>query len=358
MKKLCYFGILERYAADNLNIFSEKYEVYCILNVVPKQEHLDLLSKKIKVEIYDKKNFINRLKVLKKIKEINKEVDGFIIHYLSLYIMFVIYFFTKKKNIYFSYGGDVRSNHLRFIFLKKVLQKMSLIFCNTESDKKLFIEKYRVNENIICKQIWSPIDNSIFKALNKPSLKKKWSINKQYVIFLPRSNMPVYNNLEYIIALKNLDPDIKNNLKILLVNWGNKKYLQEIKTQAKKIKVDLTILNYLTKKEMAEIYSISDMSVNIPDNDNLGGSIIESILCGTPVLLNNKINTYKELYIDKKYCLYVSPNSEKDLIEKTNFLIKNKDKLMDIEYYNFLKNHVDITHIGEIVLTNTEKVLK
>jgi glycosyltransferase involved in cell wall biosynthesis len=358
MKKLCYYGILERYAADNLNIFSEKYDVHCILDTVPKQEHLELLSRKITVEIYDKKNFINRLKVLKRIKQVNKKVDGFIIHYLSSYIMFIVNFFTSKKNIYFSYGSDIHIKGIKSIFLKKTLKKINYIFCNTESDKKLFIEKYDVIENKICKQLWCPIDNNIFNKKDKNSLKKKWNIDKQYVIFLPRCNTPFYNNLTYIQALKNLDSEIKNNLKILLINWGNNNYIHEIEKLAKKIDIDLTIFNYLTSEEISEIYCISDMTVNIPENDNLGGSNIESILCGTPVLLNDEIDTYKELYINNKYCLYVSPKDDADIIQKTTTLIKNREIFIDDQYQTFLRNYVDINQIKKIILEKTEKVIK
>lgn len=279
-----------------------------------------------------------------KLKRYNENIDIIAIHYLGPWWEVLLAMgVTKKPTIFFVYGSDVNRKYIlpHFILKKHVLKGISFIVAETEHQKTYLTERYGVNsENVIANTLWWNV-NPCFKKHDGfliNSLRRKWMVDKKYIIFSPRACLPRYQHDLLIKAISLIDDNLKKDIEIIVTQLHTHpkllSYLSDLKELSSQLNVSLKIIpKRLSPEEMSEIYNISIMNVNIPDIDQFGRSIIEGCLCGCIPLLNDNIIHYHERLEHKKNCIFVKPNPQ-SIAEGITDIIDNYEKYHDLMYNN------------------------
>ncbi|WP_269849861.1 glycosyltransferase [Methanosarcina horonobensis] len=164
-------------------------------------------------------------------------------------------------------------------------------------------------------------------------------MDSKYVIFSPRTADGLYNHHILVKAVSFLEDDLKKDIQIVITGYtgaGNRDYLNRLIEIGKENNVCMVNLDkFLTPQEMAEIYNISSINVNIPKHDQLARSIMEGCLCGCIPLLNVEIPAYHDLFKNEENCVFVEPEPEA-VATKIEWILKNGDKL---EEHFFCREH-------------------
>ncbi len=120
------------------------------------------------------------------------------------------------------------------------------------------------------------IDETIFKPLSKEECRDKHSLpkNKIILLFVAASIDNKRKGYVYILEALNLIREMKN---VIMCKIG---YSSSAKRSSNEI--DLGFIK--DEKILAEIYSASDLFIIPSIDDNLPNTVIESLMCGTPVV--------------------------------------------------------------------------
>lgn len=290
-----------------------------------------------------------------KLKKYDDRIDVMVIHFLGFWWeLHLAMKVTKKPTVFFVYGSDVNREYIlpHFLLKRYVLRNLTLIVAETEHQKKYLSDRYGVKpENIVTDVLWWNVKPCFRKhdADKCCSLRKKWGLGKRHIIFSPRACRSLYQHHLLIKAVSLLDDNLKQNIQIVLTQLHTSSellsYTEELKILADNLNVSLHIIpRRLNPEEMAEIYNVSIMNVNIPDIDQFGRSIIEGCLCGCIPLLNDEIIHYHERLEHKKNCVFVKPNPQ-SIAEGIVDIIENYEEYSETMYNNnylLFKGYTDI----------------
>jgi len=294
------------------------------------------------VPAFNKKSLLDLIRFYRLLRKKQKDFDIFIFHYLNPYFLLLILVGTiKKPMVHFCYGSDLRKTGVSKLLIKMALQKMSIIFVE-QNEQKLFVQnEFQIPDNKIDSSIVIWNINKCFKIIPEKELdviKNKWNIKKRYIIFSPRTLSAFYNHHTLLEGINHLDEKWKRDIQVIAKGIHEDSYFQNLLDLASKYKIELTIINkYLSPMEMAELFNLSLINVNIPKNDLFGTSIQEGCLCGSIPLLNIDIPTYHEYMKDKINCFYVKPDST-DIAEKIEDILNRCHHLRTI----ISKNNVNL----------------
>ncbi|MGG3560523.1 glycosyltransferase family 4 protein [Neobacillus rhizosphaerae] len=133
--------------------------------------------------------------------------------------------------------------------------------------KESFLSKYPVEV------INNGIDVNIFQP-TKSNIRKKYNIEKEYIILGVASMWDRRKGLKYFIELSS---KLNDNEVIVLVGLSEKQ-----KEQLPKKIIGITRTNNI--KELVDIYSAADVYVNPTLEDNFPTTNLEALACGTPVI--------------------------------------------------------------------------
>lgn len=136
--------------------------------------------------------------------------------------------------------------------------------------KKSFLKEYPV------KVVNNGIDTDVFKPTQN-NFREKNNIHKRYIVLGVAFGWDKRKGLDIFIKLSEELPD---NYQIVLVG------IDEKKAQELPVKI-LTVEKTHNQKELAEIYSASDIFVNPTREDNFPTVNLEALACGTPVVTFN-----------------------------------------------------------------------
>lgn len=163
----------------------------------------------------------------------------------------------------------------------------------TQSSKSKLFSKFTHHN------IRNTIDTSIFKTLNSDTLRKKYGVktDEKVVLFLAENVDDKRKGIEYF---KTIIPSLeKNNIKIILVGNGTFSYTSEQIISLGLIKDENVI---------SEIYNVADAYVTCSMQDNFPNTILESLACGTPVVVFNNSGCIE--LIDHKINGYIAENKD------------------------------------------------
>lgn len=309
--------------------------------------------KNAQINAFNKKSLLSLMRFIFSLQRGQKNSDIKIIHYLNpLFIILIAAEILKQPIVYFCYGGDIKKSGLRRWLLKIALHKISLIFIEQEAQKKYLQSEYQVPDNKIESTliIWGI--NNCFRILPEDeitNLRSKWGIFGKYVIFSPRLLVNHYNHHLLLEGINILDKNRKNEIEIVITGVGDEKYIEKILEFAQKNQIRIINLNkFLSPQEMAEIFNISHINVNIPKHDQFGRSIMEGSLCGTIPLLNIKIPTYHDYFKNEINCVYTKIESY-DIAEKIEYILDNYERIKVITF----KNNINLFQWRQNIQENT-----
>jgi glycosyltransferase involved in cell wall biosynthesis len=278
----------------------------------------------------------------------DRKCDCHLVHYLSLYYALAIGLLPLRKPIvYCVYGSDVRTPEgWNKKIVKKALKRIDVIFESSQSfGRKYIVSKYGVDEKKIVPILWYPV-NSCFRRFDDKtisSLKKKWNLTKDYVIFSPRTTVELYNHHLLIEGLGLLNDEVKKKIQVVLIGFGDAGYRKALVEMGKTKGIEVVNLGrILTPEEMAEIYNISAITSSISSGDDIGRSAFEAIMCDSIPLLNKDSGPCREVFRDGKYCKFIELTAEDIARDIDNILNNNNiDALKDEEERSRLMDIVD-----------------
>ena len=283
----------------------------CLILRKSKNEKVGNIYRNIKFHSFNKKSIVGHIKIIKSIKKVETNTDIFLIHYLNPYFALLLSLNIFKKPVaWLCYGSDIENRNLQKWIVKRALKKIDLIVVESSTQKRKIVTEYGIHPSKIRNMIWWSIDDVFWhcfeKNKDKKVLREKWGIEGKYVIFSPRALKPLYNHdilLRAIGMMKN-----KKDIHVVLSGRRvNKKYKDKLKKIVREEKLNVLFLNRtLTPSEMAELYSLSLINVNIPKHDGVARSIVEGMLCGSIPLLNSRIDVYREFF-NYKSVVFVDP---------------------------------------------------
>jgi len=190
-------------------------------------------------------------------------------------------------------------------FSKISAKKAKIIFTPSEFSKKEVIKHYKINPDKVFATPWG-IDND-FKKINDQKkldkIKEKYKIKDKFIFYIGsifnRRHLP-----EVIKAFEKVT-DKLNNYQFLIVgtNYTNQKLTGKF----------LLRYNYLEGQDLAALYNAADLTIYLSDYEGFGLPPLESIACGTPVIISEKASIPE--VIDKAG-IYIKDNSNINEISK------------------------------------------
>lgn len=136
--------------------------------------------------------------------------------------------------------------------------------------EKSFLGKYEI------KVINNGIDLNVFKPIYG-NFRKKYGLGNKFII-LGVAN--VWEKRKGLNEFIELSKKIDNDKKIVLVGLTEK----QLKTIPKNI-IGITRTNNI--KELVEIYTESNVYINLSVEETMGLTTVEALACGTPVIVND-----------------------------------------------------------------------
>jgi glycosyltransferase involved in cell wall biosynthesis len=201
--------------------------------------------------------------------------------------------------------------------------------------KKSFLKDYHIFV------INNGIDLNVFRPI-KSDFRKKYNLKGKKIILGVASVWDERKGLDYFIELKT---HLEDNEVIVLVGIKQRKLLDGI----------ITISRTYNPKELAEIYSAADVFLNPTLEDNYPTVNLESIACGTPIIVND-VGGSKETIIGR-YGFLMTSYYPTEIIKtirsisnmKYNYPIKYSDiELNGISHLTMLDNYIKL--YGEKVI--------
>lgn len=195
---------------------------------------------------------------------------------------------AKKLNIPLvgSYHTDF-DYYLEFYdlkFLSSILWKYMTWFHSTF--KKTFVPSTETLQQLqqhgfTNLEIWPRgVDCQLFHPYyDKLNVRQQYFIRKKYLLTYAGRLAPE-KNVEILLDIaKSLPPHIRENIHWLIVGDGPLR--EQMQTHAPE---SMTFTGYLTGKQLAEVYSASDLFVFPSPTETFGNVVLESLASGTPVI--------------------------------------------------------------------------
>lgn len=217
---------------------------------------------------------------------------------------------------------------------KSVIDKT--LVCN-ENTRKILIEHFGKDKKEV-QTVYIGVDEKTFNPdnYNKESLKQKYlgtEKNKKvlsYICRISEQKRPILF-LQIIYKLK----EIRNNFKVLVVGDGN--LLNRMKEEAKKLNIYDDIIFTGNLQNTAEIYSISDLTVNCSIKEGLALTSYESLSMGVPIV-SSDVGGQKELITNDVGKIIPLEQNERDFyIEKYS----NKEIKAYVDAINDVLNNIE-----------------
>lgn len=180
----------------------------------------------------------------------------------------------------------------------------------------------------IMKRIYNWINLDIFKPVEGENVKKKYSIEGEFMILGVAS---IWTNTKGLNHFINLSKNLSQDEVIVLV--GN--IDENIKLPSNIINIKETHNQY----ELAALYSSADVFLNLSFEETFGKTTAESISCGTPAIVNNSTANPE---IIGKGCGYIIDNlNNKSILNAINLVKINGKNKYRKECLDFSRKYFD-----------------
>lgn len=221
----------------------------------------------------------------------------------------------KIQNLFLKKNTVFKNKNINFVSISKWLEnemKKSKLL----KGKKIF-------------QIYNSVDDKNFFPENLEEARKELNLpNNKFIILIGSQNFndEIKNNNKIEEIIKKLDD------KFLIISFGNVK---------KKIRGVKNFGFIKDKKTLRKIYSSANLFISFTRQEAFGKTIVESIMCNTPVLAKDNLSN-SEIINHKLNGFLIKDN---DYVEGIHWIRKNFDF-----YKNYLQlkisNNYTISHIS------------
>jgi glycosyltransferase involved in cell wall biosynthesis len=136
--------------------------------------------------------------------------------------------------------------------------------------------------------------------------------NRRVLLYLGRIHKKKGIDL-LLRALARVSP-IEHNLHVLVCGSGDSSYVQAMKNLAAQVGVSdrVTWAGLTLGAAKWAAFRIAELFVLPSHQENFGIAVVESLACGTPVLISNKVNIFRQ--IQARHAGLICDDSETDLV--------------------------------------------
>ena len=219
----------------------------------------------------------------------------------------------------------------QYIFFKWIiaplLKKGKNLIAVSQSTALDLRSRLQIPQNNI-KVITSGYDKETFHRISphkKKSVFEKYSLNKNFILYVSSIDHPRKNHINLIKAYARLKKKFKELPYIVCIGedfFNSKPVYDEILNQ--NLSNHIKLLGYVPANDLVEFYNSADFFVHPSCFEGFGFPIIEAMVCGLPVVCSD-IPTFREVGGD--VAIYFNPNSPESIAEKLAFFIHNKTSL-------------------------------
>lgn len=268
-----------------------------------------------------------------------QEYDTFHFHFMQYSYLRELFLVPKNKKIVCTFWGSdlLRTNDiLNFYFVKKALNKATIITCQSDELKEIILSKF--GRNLIDKiqiavfpvneKIYDLMDLNYNNSEKINAFKSKYNYSNDKVnVLIGHSGSPSNNHLKIINALQNLKNKAKIHLVINLNYAITEKekvaYKKELTTVLNNLNCTYVILeNFFMDEELAVSRLASNIFIHAPVSDALSGTMLELLYASNIVITGSWLpyKTFKKAKLD-----YFEIDNFVELEEKLDQIIESYD---------------------------------
>lgn len=212
-------------------------------------------------------------------------------------------------------------------------RKAKAIFTISQASKNDILNEYSIDEKKI--HVTYPgikPDNTMGDTISIDSLQKKYSLRKEYILFVG-TLQPRKNIVRLIEAFAKTKKDSKKEIELLIV--GKKGWLfEEILSAPERFGVenDVKFLEFISDEELTTLYKHAICFVLPSLYEGFGLPILEAMKNGCPVITSN-VSSLPEA--GGEAALYIDPQDVSDIAKKIHLVLtdkKNRDDMIKKGY--------------------------
>ena len=243
----------------------------------------------------------------------------------------------KLRNILTMYGGDIydptkkRSPHKNPVFkiaVNWVLKRSDYLVVEANDLKDKLKQYYKLNKEV--KVIPLPYENIAFKKVTREQL----NLDKDKIYLISVGRLVERKGFDFLI--KSLAELNNKKVHILIIGDGPEK--DNLIRLSKKLNIEnkVHLLGYQTEEKKFQYLSNSDIYVLSSIHEGFGVVLQEAMQVGLPIISTDEGGQVDLVQEDKNGFLVKYQNT-KELKEKINILISDKDKMKSISNNNIKK---------------------
>jgi hypothetical protein len=285
-----------------------------------------------------------------------KDYDTFHFHFIQYSYLRELFLVPNSKKIVCTFWGSdlLRTNDiLNFYFVKKALNKATIITCQSEELKEIILSKFGRNLADKVQIATFPIYKKIYDLIDYyeendeaiVAFKSKFGYSKDKInILIGHSGSRYNNHLKIIESLTN----IKNkeaihlivNLNYAITEDEKETYKEELNKALNSLNISFVILEkFFVNDELALSRLASDIFIHTPISDALSGTMLELLYASNIVITGSWLpyKTYRKAQLE-----YQEIYEFNELTQKLDNVIENfelekksiaKNKTCIIDYF-------------------------
>ncbi len=258
-------------------------------------------------------------------KTLDKKKPEYLVIHLMTSIPFILFLiFSFKTKILFRVSGRPKLNLLRRFLWKVSNKSISMVFCNTEEQKKELITKNIFTKNKV-KVLYDPVYSIKEVLKQKISGSIDGDFKKDNIIMVGR--LTKQKNFEiFIKAVEQLYK--KNLLKFNTYIFGSGEDKEKLEKLIKKLQLEKNIFLMGSKKNIHKYYSQSKLFILTSLWEDPGFVLVEAVLNNLPIISSNCKNGPEEIIKGTNGGILFENNNIEDLRNKIiEFLSLNENEI-------------------------------
>jgi len=282
-------------------------------------------------------------------KKIIQEVKPDLIHVHSILYAMISAFseFHPKIVTVWGYHHIMKSWPAKRWLERRSLRSADIITVNSPSLAEKICEIYGISPEKVVFLFWG-VDLSTFKkGYEDETGKLRRALNLEWVetvILSPRAATPHYN-LDVIVKAFAKLKENKDIALIILKGTGKDEYLRDIENLVKKLGIHSRVRiieEFLSEREMAALFNLSDVFVSIPNTDQIAFTVVEGMACGSVPIISD-LPDYDGIIEHGVSGFRVKPRDVNSLTKIMRLIVGNKSLREAISSKNmdFVKEFAD-----------------
>jgi len=233
---------------------------------------------------------------------------------------------------------------IRKAIWKIALKKQFVFLANSEWSKRRFLEQISTKPSI--EVVYNPFNLSRFNYLVKTSNYPK------RIMYSGRlaKGKNLFKWLRCAKKIKEIQDDCKFNI------YGSGPLKQQLEEYAVKLEIKDKITFWGFKKEINRAYQSNDLLIFLSEYESFGNVVVESILCGTPVIVSD-IPSMREIFKNyPDFLVQLDENLEDAVLNKVKIYmhLKQLTKKAAKEFRERFSQENHFTRLREIYLDDNQ----